>query len=347
MTQTDHRKTLEQRRQLERSAFEDSTRSDFRRMRSRPQKRVLSSAEYGEALESIADDHLNKLHYGPESEDDFVKRKLERWDQEHPPYYGGRYEDLTWTETNYQYQYLVALNRYRPEIFEELRPLVPVFQKACARLHWTSILNKGGLPGPIPEFLTEWFFSNGERFDEDGIALSLLLSSVYEWANRNLLAKRWVIDYALASIETFCSLPGAEILVLPDLRRVYLPLPDLSLNVAPVGDETEAAFVARASRKLAESLRRRRESCSVGIDRALRNGEVKKVSGRPLDPERVEWLAWWNSGATYQQIADKFGRSVSTMQKAIDEFSKMDVDLPVRIGKAGRPSASPLTSKPQ
>jgi hypothetical protein len=248
----------------------------------------------------------------------------------------GKYRDISLTREDFRYHYLLSVHKLRPLVWEELREFLPWARTAFATPSETVKEFTGHRR--IPRYLAEWFRSGRNPLSSNDVVLERLIWKIDGWATRNMLRKGWIWDYVL------------ETLAGPSLRADYggeLHIPDMRLPEVVISDfyfrtdgwrfenETYDQFERRCRREFSTWLDEYREFVGEEVSRAKRAGKLQKISGRPFELERVEWLAHWNFGATAAEIAETFCREKQTIEAGIRAIRASDYDLPVRKGRFG------------
>lgn len=288
------------------------------------------------SIELITEMYLRNMRY--RSEDDFVERGLQRAAENEPYNVQGKYRDIGWTGEHFRYEYLRVVNRLCPDIFQELRELLPLFRVAFTSAPWRTRLSGFELPGKIPQFLEPWAVSTGRPANREEEHLENLLGEIGTWTKRNNLDRGWVLDYVMVSFEIFLNDDGTKAFTIPDLRESELFTPPFIFppQTWKVATESIEEFEHRCIAELKERLERFRSTLGEFLQRAERRNEICKVAGRPFDLEHLEWLAYWNFGASAGEIAAKFHKETQTVNACIRSLRKSGYDLPIRRGRSGR-----------
>jgi hypothetical protein len=219
----------------------------------------------------------------------------------------GKYRDISLTREDFRYHYLLSVHKLRPLVWEELREFLPWARTAFATPSETVKEFTGHRR--IPRYLAEWFRSGRNPLSSNDVVLERLILRA---------------DY------------GGE-LHIPDMRLPEVVISDFYFRTDGwrFENETYDQFERRCRREFSTWLDEYREFVGEEVSRAKRAGKLQKISGRPFELERVEWLAHWNFGATAAEIAETFCREKQTIEAGIRAIRASDYDLPVRKGRFG------------
>lgn len=148
--------------------------------------------------------------------DDCVDRRMNDWEQNLPYYPSGRYQDKQRIVAEYQKHFVMAVQEFCPEVFDELRELVPLFKRLFGSdidgfhrlfdIRLGEFLNHKGfeignsINADLDPYIQFGIFGpNFERFSNDyrvgqTKGVLIILRTLFDSINSNKLNAEWTKD---------------------------------------------------------------------------------------------------------------------------------------------------------
>lgn len=247
-------------------------------------------------------------------------------------------------EITQQYRdlFLKVLVKTAPDVWEDLktkrrRRFLAAFKDVDYKV--ASDLYKECIEAPEKaDDLT--FLETRLNSDTQAEEFRLFHRELYKWANSNSLNKKWLLKSLFDSFWKSAKDENAPLDV-PSCRVEFVNDDNLTIEIEP--------FQPRNWHPFMESWKAYEKEMVQALQSHIRNYVVAqkeayekaghKVPRRTPDPERLEWLVSWTVlELPKAEIAARYRTALRTVESALQDFKKYD--LPVRVGKSGRPKKS-------